>query len=207
MAPADQVLDLAHRLHDGFREAFAATASPPTLSMGIALFEQGRPMRGAILAARGALAAAKKRQGKNSLAVWVETASGNRWGLTAPWGDDWQRVRGTVDLIQQGFLSPGWAYDVETFLETLPSAGWVADVRDAARAELERLFLRRSRGEGKTAVERRAAKRRAWASLGGDGWWPEDGDGRLPAVDPQQFHLIGFLSRQAAAAPPEALEP
>jgi hypothetical protein len=208
MAPAEGVLDLAHRLRDAFQESFAATASPPTLSMGVALFEHGRPMRGAILAARGALEAAKARPGKSSLAVWVETASGNRWGFAAPWGedrDDWHRLRGTVGLIQKGLLSPGWAYDVETFLETLPAKGWEADVRDAARAELERLFLRRSRAEeGKTAAERRAAKRQAWASLGGNGWWPEDRDGKLPAVESQQFHLVGFLSRQAATAPPEA---
>jgi CRISPR-associated protein len=200
MAPADSVLDLAHRLREAFQGSFAATASPPTLSMGIALFEHGRPMRGAILAARAALETAKERPGKSALAVCVETASGNRWGFAALWGDDWHRLRGTVDLIQNGFLSSGWAYDVETFLETLPAAGWVPDVRDAARAELERLFLRRSRGRGKTTAERR----RAWASLRGGQWWPDDQDGTLPAVDPQQFHLIGFLSRQAATAPPEA---
>lgn len=207
MAPAAGVLDLAHLLRDGFQESFAATDSPPTLSMGVALFEHGRPMRGAILAARGALEAAKSRPGKSALAVWVETASGNRWGFAAPWGDDWHRLRNAVGLIQDGHLSPGWAYDVETFLETLPVEpvdGWIPDVRDAARAELERLFLRRSRGEGKTAAERRAAKRAAWASLRGNGWWPEDREGKLPAVHPQQFHLIGFLARQAATAPPEA---
>src|SRR4029077_9138861 len=137
MAPAAGVLDLAHWLHAAFQESFAAMASPPTLSMGIALFEHGRPMRSAILAARGALRTAKDRKGKDSLAVWVETASGNRWGFAAPWGDDWHRLRSAVALIQNGLLSPGWAYDVETFLETLPappSEGWIADVRDAARA-------------------------------------------------------------------------
>ena len=207
MAPAGDVLGLAHDLHAAFEAAFAKIASPPTLSMGIALFEHGRPMRSAILAARGALRTAKDRKGKDSLAVWVETASGNRWGFAAPWGDDWHRLRSAVDLIQSGRLSPGWAYDVETFLETLPappSEGWIADVRDAARTEIERLFLRRSRGKGETAAERRAAKRVAWTSLRGNEWWPSDSEGKLAAVHPQQFHLIGFLSRQAATAPPEA---
>jgi CRISPR RNA silencing complex Cmr2 subunit-like protein len=211
MAPADGVLDLAHRLRDAFQESFAAMASPPTLSMGVALFEHGRPMRGAIRAAGDVLKTAKSRPGKSALAVCVETASGNRWGFTAPWGDrgdDWHRLRGAVGLIQKGFLSSGWAYDVEAFVETLPAERWTeAGTRDAARAELERLFLRRSRGEGKTAAERRTAIRQAWASLRGNEWWPDDREGKLPDVDPQQFHLIGFLSRQAATAPSEDLKP
>src|SRR4029077_8804953 len=134
--------------------------------------EHVRPMRSALVAARGALRTVKDRKGKDSLAVWVETASGNRWGFAAPWGDDWHRLRSAVALIQNGLLSPGWAYDVETFLETLPappSEGWIADVRDAARAEIERLFLRRSRGQGGTAAERRAAKRAACISPAGIG--------------------------------------
>ncbi len=202
MAPAETALDLALALREAFTAAFAALEAPPTLSLGLAFFEQGRPMRGAILAARGALEDAKRMEGKDAFGVAVETASGSRWGFTAHWGgplgDDWRRIRNAAAWIRDGSLSAGWAYDAERFVETLPVGGveWKPEIAKAARAELRRLFLRRFRAQGKTAEERRAARRQAWRDLPGDSWWEMDTEGNGP--QPQQLHLIGFLARQGS---------
>jgi hypothetical protein len=202
MVPADKALPLALALRQSFRTAFEGLAaeeggSQPTLSAGIAFFEHGRPMRGAILGARRALEAAKAKEGKDALGAEVETASGSRWDFTASWGEDWERVRAATERIASGGLSPGWAYDAERFLETLPTSAWAAELVSAARAELRRLFLRRVRVEG-SAEERRAAKLEAWDALRGDSWWPVDAHGVTAPVNPQQLHLIGFLARQVS---------
>lgn len=203
MAPTEEALALALALRTRFAEAFegltAEEIGAPTLSAGIAFFEHGRPMRGAILAARAALEEAKALEGKDALGVVVETASGSRWDFSARWGDAWERIRAAAGLIAAGHLSPGWAYDAERFLETLPWKEWTPEVAAAARSELRRLFLRRVRVEGRTAEERRAARLVAWAALRADTWWPVDPYGVLAPPDPQQLHLIGFLARQGSS--------
>ena len=206
MAPAETALDLVFELRAELTAAFAEIGGSATLSAGIAFFEHGRPMRGAILAAHKALRSAKEMEGKSALGVAVETASGSRWGLTAHWGDDWTRIRQAAKLIRTGRLSPGWAYDAERFLETLPADEWNTAVAEAARAELRRLFLRRVRVDGKTAADRREARRQEWELLGGNTWWRIDSHGAIPPPQPQQLHLIGFLARQASALEAGAAE-
>jgi CRISPR-associated protein Cmr2 len=201
MAPASGVLKLAAAIRQGFANIFRDLTPALTLSMGVALFEHGRPMAGAIRAAREVLEQAKAREGKNSLGIAVETASGSRWSFVEAWGAAWDRVEAAVNLIQEGRLSPGWAYDVESFLAGLPPAEWrKQDLREAAREEVRRLFLRRLEVEGKSAEEKRANRREAWSRrLQGDAWWEEDAEGRAPGIVPEQFHLIGFLARQGLA--------
>jgi hypothetical protein len=195
MVPASRALDLASELRETFLRDLG---EGPTLSVGLAFFEYTRPLRGAIEAARSALRQAKALEGKNALAVAVETASGNRWAFAAHWGDDWSRIRTAVDLVRKGDLSSGWAHDVESFLETIPEKAWEEPVVKAARAEVRRLLFRRLQLKGGTAEEKRANRLKVWSDLRGEAWWPEDGRGHMEKPQPEQFHLIGFLSRQAA---------
>lgn len=210
MVPAENALGLAFALRDAFRRIVAADADLPSLSAGIAWFEHSRPMRGAIQAARAALQEAKELRttgdspAKDGLGVTVQTASGSRWGFAAHWkGGDWQRVRSAVRLIQEGKLSPSWAYDAERFLETIPDGDWNdAGVVAAAREEVRRLFLRRLHlSSPKTDEERLAAERAEWVALPGRTWWQREADGRFAKAKPEQFHLIGFLARQATVLP------
>jgi CRISPR-associated protein Cmr2 len=201
MVPAAWALDLALDLREAFRRELRGAEGEPTLSAGVAFFEYSRPLRGAIEAARGALQQAKELEGKDGLAAAVETASGNRWGFAAHWGEDWQRVRNAVDLIRCRRLSSGWAHDVESFLETIPERSWRAPVAAAVREEVRRLFFRRLEPEGRTPEDRRASRHKAWNDLPGETWWPEDGRGQVEKPRPEQLHLISFLSRQAAVEP------
>ena len=202
MAPAATALDLAVELREVFRTVFGDAI---TLSMGIAFFEQTRPLVGAIRAARAALEDAKRLDGKNGLGVTVQTASGNLWSLAETWGPFWERLRSAVGLVREGELAAGWAHDVEAFLAALPEDEWrAAGVPDAASAEVKRLFVRRLRS---VAGERRRARgERLWAELAGTTWWPEEG-GRLRRSLPEQFHLIGFLARQAVPVSDTPSEP
>jgi CRISPR-associated protein Cmr2 len=199
MAPAEKALPLAFALRDAFREI---VGPPRTLSLGLAFFEQSRPMQGAIEAARAALRQAKDLDGKNGLGVAVETASGNRWGTTAKWGEqdgrEWERTRALVELVQDGTLSSGWAYDMERFLETLEGAEWGGQLAAAVRAEAQRLLFRRLQPKDRPAQEKRAWKHRTWNRLAGDSWWADE------EPDPERFHLVGFLARQRAQESPTA---
>ena len=198
MAPVGTALGLALALRRRFEEAFEELATSPTLSVGLAFFEQSRPMRGAIQQARRALREAKAEDGKNSLGAFVETASGSRWGYVAPWGPAWERIEGAVRRVRRGELSASWAYDVERFLESLSSEDWrvLAAEPAALRAEVRRLFLRRL-GEGRADREQGLEW---WNELPGETWW-EGEPARGP--EPEQFHLIGFLSRQWEAGEEE----
>jgi len=198
MAPVGRALGLALALRSRFDEAFDGLAVSPTLSVGLAFFEQSRPLRGAIQQARRALREAKAMEEKASLGAFVETASGSRWGYVAPWGSAWNRIAGAVDRVRQGDLSAGWAYDVERFIESLSSEDWrvLAAEPAALRAEVRRLFLRRA---GESSADREQA-REWWNGLPGESWW-EGEPARGP--EPEQFHLIGFLSRQWEGASAE----
>ncbi len=208
MVPAAGALDLALALRAAFAEVFAGAdrqggADGPalTLSMGIAFFEHSRPLAGAIRAARAALAAAKRLEGKDALGVTVQTASGNLWSVAEHWGAFWQRLCQAVALAGEGRLAAGWAHDAEAFVEALPAAAWrQADLPPAARAEIKRLLFRRLKAEGATAEERRRSREAVWAErLSGESWW-ETGGRRAPRPLPEQFHLVGFLARMAAGA-------
>lgn len=194
MVPAAPALAVAQALRARFQELFDDT---PTLSVGLAFFEHSRPMAGAIRAAREALDKAKAREGKNALGVAVETASGNRWGFAEPWGTEWERIGEAVRMVQEGTLAGGWAYDAESFLQSLAPGGWrESGFRAAVRAELERLLRRR--------ILRKEEKAGAWSRLQGESWWEgeerDDWNGETgPPTEP--FRLMGFLARQAARSP------
>jgi CRISPR-associated protein Cmr2 len=194
MAPAATALDLALDLRAAFRDAFGEAV---TLSMGIAFFEHSRPMAGAIRAARAALNDAKRLDGKDALGVTVETASGNLWSLAERWaGGFWERLRLAGKLIRERELSAGWAYDVETFLETIPAEAWrEAGVPAAVRAEVKRLLYRRLARHRETADDRRRRSDAAWEALHGETWWVPPPGGK-PRPLPEQLHLVGFLGRQ-----------
>jgi hypothetical protein len=207
MAPAATALTLASSLRRAFETAFAAADSTATLSVGIALFEHSRPMAAAIEAARAVLEQAKALSGKSGLGVTVTTASGSRWSFVEHWGDPWYRVQRAADLIARRRLASGWAYDAARFVASLPTDAWnEANLPPAAEDEVRRLFFRRLTAvEGRTADDRRAWKSRQWAALPGPGWWRAD-DKHPPLPCAEQFHLIGFLARQAMAAPGAAAE-
>jgi hypothetical protein len=189
MVPVAAALDLAFKLHTRFDAAFADMEKRPTLSVGVALFDQARPMRGAIQQAHRALQEAKALDDKNALGMYVETASGSRWGFVARWGPAWERIRQATEWVREGRIAAAWAYDVERFLESLSQADWrvLANQPAAVRAEVRRLFLRRVIADREQALE-------WWAELPGESWW----EGK-PTADPEpdQFHLIGFLARQS----------
>lgn len=193
MAPAAAALPLALEVRETFARVFEGTLA--TVSLGLAFFDQSRPMAGAIRAAREALRRAKAREGKSALAVAVETASGNRWWVgPEPWGAFWARLAKAASEVRAGRLAAGWAYDVECFLESLGEETWAALAHDPApvRAEVKRLLLRRLlgiRGE-----ERRSRTETLWEDLEGESWWAGSG-GPPPAAGPEQFHLVGFLGR------------
>ncbi len=206
MAPAATALDLALELRAAFRAIFGETV---TLSMGIAFFEHARPMAGAIRAARTALGEAKLLDGKDALGVTVETASGNLWSLAERWtGGFWERLGYAAKLIGERQLSAGWAYDVETFLETIPAEAWQeAGVPGAVRAEVKRLLLRRLARHRETADERRRRFEATWEALHGETWWAAPPGSKLRPL-PEQLHLVGFLGRQRAIreSEPEPLQ-
>lgn len=201
-----QVRDLRERFVTRFAEEGA------TLSAGLVFFEQKRPMGGALREARRLLQVAKSApprpgspKGKDSLAVAVETASGSRWKLAAPWGPVWQRIAAAVEMVDTGNLASGWAYDVESFLRSMDDGSWtgVASQPELVRHEVRRLLHRRVTARaGKRAEDRRRWAEASWrGDLQGERLWEKVGSG--PALrDAEQFHLIGFLARQLATAPP-----
>lgn len=192
MVPVAAALDLALALRRRFEEAFDGLEVQPTLSVGVALFEQARPMRGAIQQAHRALQEAKALDDKNALGMYVETASGSRWGFVARWGPAWDRIRRASEWVREGRIAAAWAYDVEHFLESLSPADWkvLASQPAAVRAELRRLFVRRVTDESAD----REQKLEWWAELPGETWW----EGKpTSSPQPDQFHLIGFLARQS----------
>lgn len=205
MLPAAEAVAAAQEVRRQFAAAFGEEAGSPTVSAGLAFFEESRPLGRALGAARESLAAAKALEGKSALGVTVATASGSRWRFVAPWGRAWQRIEAAVQLITGGQLAAGWAYDVESFLEQLPGGAWRRSEPVAAvRAEVERLFVRRLAwppvGPGAGRSERRRAlvsKREVWGQLGGPSWWNATELQAFRGFAPQQFRLIGFLARQA----------
>jgi hypothetical protein len=199
MAPAGRALDLALALHRAFGEVFP-TAPAPTLSLGIAFFEYSQPMAGALRAVHETLAAAKRLPGKNALGVAVQTASGSRWSIADHWGAPWDGVGRAVGWVRAGQLAGGWAYDVETFLGTLPPSLWEEADLSPVRDEVRRLFFRRFEAAGATAEIRRRVRQAAWETLRPAEWWQGDGGPGELRPRPEQFHLIGFLARQGGVA-------
>lgn len=207
MAPAGAALELALELPGLFEASFEGREVSTTVSAGLAFFEQSRPLGGAIEMARQALREAKALPEKAALGVVVETASGSRWGLTEPWGPGWERIGRCVELVREGRLAAGWAYDVERFLRSLEPSTWrvAATEPGVVEAEIERLFVRRAlprrpTGNGSEAASGKTLREEArdwWRRLDGASWW---GGQVHRGPRPDQFHLIGFLGRQWVGA-------
>jgi hypothetical protein len=203
LAPAATALALALAIRGAFDAVFGELGLPHlTLSLGLAFFEHSRPLAGALQACRAALDQAKSLPGKNALAVAIETASGSRWSVAAPWGEVWEGMASAVALVRDRRLAGGWAHDVEALLGSLPRGIWRQPDVEPVREEVRRLFSRRFKATGRTAAVRRRQRDDAWASLQAGSWWRGEGPpGELPPRA-EQFRLLAFLARQAGQAPP-----
>ena len=207
--PAQEALGFALAVHRCFTAAFHQVPEA-TLSMGLVFFDQSHPLGAAMTAAREALHRAKRlfgdRRRKDALCVSVVTSSGTRWSYAAHWSvGAWQRVTQAADLVAAGRLAAGWAYDIETYLRGLEAGDWnLPGLRDAARAEVRRLFHRRfSSRRGVDSRElAKQTKEKAWASLDRDLWRDPDD---LPSAD--EFHLLAFLARQRPVHTSDASDP
>ncbi len=188
LCPVEKVFPLATEIHKLWNGSIATGA---TLSVGISFFDRQRPMsRGLEMAARVALEHyAKKVMGKDALAVAVQTASGNEWYTADKW-DSWSRFNEVLKLIEEGTLSMGWAYDVESFLESLDSNTWDSPMgRNAIRCEVKRLTFRRL-----SPKLNNTEKNTIWDTLNGATWWTEK-PAHLEQI-PTWFHLVAFLSNE-----------
>ena len=204
MAPAEYAVDLARGLRKAFAQTFEGGRSAPTLSAGIAFFEYSRPLSGAIEAAHGALKRAKEHPGKACMAVAVESSSGKTWAVPPlPWGEGWDRIARTQELLRSGALSAGWAYDAADSVAAVPERDWGwPGALEAVSEELRRLFHRRLTLSGLSREASRAEKERCWREVsGGEGWW------ECSRPQPELFLLMGFLARQSAGQGQEGSTP
>ncbi|MCB1036938.1 MAG: hypothetical protein KDD47_24135 [Acidobacteria bacterium] len=187
MTAAASALPLALQVGALFREVFRDHPKL-TLSAGLVYFDYERPLGGAIEEVHGAIRKAKGYPAKNALAVRVEAASGTTWEVRPrKWTEDWGWVGEAVRQVQEGELAVGWAHDAALFVRSLPAARWgESPVREAAEAEIHRLFLRR------LTPKARRLDRDPWQRLAGAGSW----SARELGSAPELFHLIAFLARQ-----------
>lgn len=202
LSPLERALDLAQAIHAQWESSVRApdeagghrdTKPPPTLSIGLCVFDRERPLGGAILEAQNAVEMAKALSGKNALTVTIQTASGSTWSARAHWGADWNRVRQAIGHIRSGSLSAGWVYDVEDLLRSLPLQELEASsFRSAVRSEVERLTRRRTRPGGPSPDE-------IWNAVGGESLL-ESFDSETADELPDLFHAIGFFAHQAGGA-------
>lgn len=176
---------------------------PPTLSVGLALFDFESPLSAAIAAAREALRDAKNLRRKNGLGVAVQTASGSVWKCVDHWGAGWERTAKAVDLIRNGKLASGWAYDVESFLRTLDPEDWNVQItREAIRAEVRRITSRRLGSREAEAEEEEDRRLESiWKHLSGEHWWERLPESAVAGGEADRMHLIAFLTRESG---PEA---
>lgn len=201
LLPAHEALGTVTVLREKFSEEMGAGL---TLSAGLVFFEQRRPMGGALGEARRLLSRAKSVERKDALAVAVQTASGTRWELVDRWGATWERVARAVRAVREGELSSGWAYDVESFLESMDEATWqsVARSPERVRLEVERLLWRRMpRRAGETREDHRERAAKLWLELRGEALWEPHGNAPAPRGS-EMFHLVGFLVRQLGVKAP-----
>ncbi len=207
LCPVETCMELAANIQKTFALAMEEAlpdqeqSRRPTISVGIAVFDRERPLGAAIKSARDALEGAKGLDGKNGLGINVSTASGNSWTALDHWGEGWQRVVAALELVRARRLSSGWAYDVETLLETLPPSFFEEQEetgRDALRAEVRRITYRRTipSPEARDADDRMRERAAVWERLLGPAWWAGSPDTAQRDHAAAQLHLIAFLARE-----------
>jgi CRISPR-associated protein Cmr2 len=210
LSPIEPILALADEIHQTWTKWLPEGV---TLSMGISLFDRERPLGSAIQTSRNALRLAKSQEEKNSLAITVQTASGNEFSAVEPWGAGWKRLSAAMELVQEGNLSSGWAYDIERLLASLPAEAWV-EARDAIRQEVQRVTFRRIKAveapdtteAEKTGESVETGRIEIWNQLLGESWWTEQPDpGQLKTLS-NQLHLISFVARESSIAPADERE-
>ncbi len=200
LCPIETVLALSQAIQAQWQETLRSATStagsrdsPPTLSMGVCIFDRERPMGGAILEAQAGVEAAKALDGKDGLSVTVQTASGSTWHVCQHWGAEWDRVRAAVRLVRGGELSSGWAYDVEELLRSMPLEELEGSgFRDALRAEIERITRRRTLAG--------SSPEQVWSEIAGPALWQEIPEPQTLSQVPDLFHLVGYLARHPGGA-------
>lgn len=175
-----------------------------TLSMGITIFDRSRPLGGAIELARQALEQSKQLDDKNALTMTIQTASGNIFSASAHWGDDWDRIRNAIQLINGEIddckLSMGWAYDVEEMLQSLPDKWGEASFCAAVTSEIKRITFRKLFIDDKySKAEKNTKFQMIWNDLLlGDTWFASHLSSGGKQSVANQLHTIAFLSRESA---------
>jgi len=220
LAPIEAALQIAFDVNTLFHETVSEKIGENmTLSIGMTIFDRERPLGGAIRLAHEALKnKAKKLKGKNALSITIQTASGNEFSTTASWkGDFWRRVNNAIRLMNEEIpevphlrLSVGWAYEVETFLQTLPAGRWgEADFCQAVRDEIKRLTFRKLHvTRPMPAQEKRRKKIEAWQNLlAGETWFEPNLDNQDAETISNTLHTIAFLCRESAYLAEEQTEP
>jgi len=195
LCPVERALELAIAIRERWMESVGSSGDgrPATLSAGVCIFDRERPLGGAIQGAHEAIERAKGMEGKDALAVRVQTASGSSWTALDHWDGSWEHLEAAVRLVREGKLVSGWAYDVEELLRSLSLEVWRTEPGVAAvRDEVRRLTARRAVGRPRPQVAEEV-----WRRLRGDAWWgkaPQD-EARAKVAD--GLHLVGFLARHA----------
>lgn len=204
LAPIETVLETALEIKNIFQQAVAGKT---TLSMGVTIFDRQRPLGGAIHLAQLALKKSKAveidGEKKDALTITVQTASGNEFSATARWGRSWERVANALKLIQgtdgDRKLSMGWAYEVENFLQSLPSDAWGRpDFQTAATQEVKRITLRKLTVRHGAPQEKKACRVETWEKYLSGNEWFRDAGANFAETTSNQLHLIAFLARESA---------
>ncbi len=201
LAPVGTVLELARTIRATWDETAGAADGKPSLSFGIALFDRERPLYAAIESARRALGRAKQVEGKRSVGLAVQTASGSAWTAVVRQGEEWERLEEAVALLREGKLAGGWPHDVERLLRGLSGEVFRAgdETRAALREEVRRLTRRRCDEEHRDEV---------WRRLNGKDWWRQQPDEEVIASVAEHLHAAAFIARAAGpAAAPDSPEP
>ncbi|MCY4305873.1 MAG: type III-B CRISPR-associated protein Cas10/Cmr2 [Aestuariivita sp.] len=124
LLPVSQAVSCARSLRDAYQKGnnrdFSGMGEKATLSAGLAIVHYKEDLRLALSAARSAEAAAKKRHGKDSLALQFMRRSGEH--STAP--IDWEGIEWFANLIKffKDNVSNRWTYLLRSLLPVLSSS-------------------------------------------------------------------------------------
>lgn len=195
LAPVDELLSLALSLRRHWVETVADEVSghPPTISLGIAIFDRQKPLQDGIRETWDALHLAKTASvGKNAIGLSVLTGSGSQLSSVLQPSDlEW--LRRAFDLVLEGRLSLGWPYDMASlFAEFDLEGGWKdREFLQAMRALARRLTMRRARTEEDGLA--------AWHDcLAGDDFLEAQVKARALDAVTLHWRSLGFLVRSSS---------